>query len=51
MLTEAVTRAGLTAGREEKMLTAIATLNACVGSCDKLLQIPIPLSYSRVRRE
>jgi predicted membrane chloride channel (bestrophin family) len=47
VLTAAVARAGINTTREDKLLSAIGTLNACVGSCETILRYPIPLSYTR----
>lgn len=47
VLTQAVQRANLPPHREEKLLAAISALNQCIGSCEKLLRYPIPLSYTR----
>ncbi|KAF5834517.1 Bestrophin, RFP-TM, chloride channel-domain-containing protein [Dunaliella salina] len=33
--------------REDKVLSSIANLNKAVGTCEKLLRYPIPLSYTR----
>ncbi|KAF5834518.1 Bestrophin, RFP-TM, chloride channel-domain-containing protein [Dunaliella salina] len=47
VLTQAVEKAGMAGTREDKVLSSIANLNKAVGTCEKLLRYPIPLSYTR----